>query len=162
MNAPLKARLRHAMPGRLRAALEQPLPARDQLQALAAALAAVAGVAEVEIRPRSGSVVIRHTSGSDEEICRALAAAGLQIEAAPPAAGPADPIEATLGRLSAADMRLQQWSGGRIDIWNAGFTALVAAGFIQLARGQVAGPALTLFGQAATLVMARPLRRFLG
>jgi hypothetical protein len=37
---------------------------------------------------------------------------------------------------------------------------LVLGGLVQMARGRIAGPALTLFGQAVTLAIARPLRKF--
>ncbi|MCT2398752.1 hypothetical protein [Novosphingobium mangrovi (ex Huang et al. 2023)] len=161
MTAPIKAELRHRMSGRIRVALEHPLPSRDALETLAGTLSAARNVEEVEIRPRSGSLIVRHR-GAYEDVSRALARAGLHIEVKEHPAGPADPIEQTLSRLSTADAVLQRVTNGRIDIWSAGFSALVGAGLIQLARGQVAGPALTLFGQAATLVMARPLRRFLG
>lgn len=164
MTAPLTARLRHRMADRVRFALDFPLPPRDRLEALATALTGTKGVLEVEIRPLSGSLIIRH-AGDYDAILAALSKAGLAVETAeqaPAPAGPIDPIQETLNRLSTADAVLQRWSGGRADIWSAGFSFLVTAGLVQLARGRVAGPALTLFGQAATLVMARPLRRFLG
>lgn len=158
MATPVRGTLRHRMPGRIRVALDKPLPGRDTLQALAAALADVEGVEEVEIRPQSGSVIVRH-HGEYEDTSRALGEAGLQIEVEELAIEFTDPIQETLGRLSAADAAIQRLTGGRADIWNVAFSALVAGGLIQLARGQVAGPAMTLFGQAATLVMSRPLRK---
>ncbi|MDD3799572.1 MAG: hypothetical protein PHE36_10385 [Novosphingobium sp.] len=161
MTVPVKGILRHSMPGRLRVVLEQPLPARGELQALAAALAGVEGVREVEIRPHSGSVIVRH-DGDFERLEKALGEAGLAIEAEPEADEPVDLIEQVVERLSLADTVLQRASSGKTDIWNVAFAALVAGGFIQLARGRVSGPALTLFGQAATVAMSRPLRRFLG
>ncbi|WP_170304640.1 hypothetical protein [Croceicoccus estronivorus] len=153
--------LRHTMPGRIRIVLDHPLPARDHLQWLASALATVENVQEVEIRPRSGSVIIHHV-GEYDTLVDKLDDAGLTIETALVTDAAADPIGQVVERLSQADAVLKKWSGGKADIWNVVFSALVAGGFIQLARGRVAGPALTLFGQAATLAMSRPLRRFLG
>lgn len=161
MTKPVKATLRHRMFGRIRVSLDRPLPPRDRLEALAKALAAAEGVEEIEIRPQSGSLIVRH-GGDYEMVSTALARAGLLIEVGSGPSHPVDPIQETLGHLTTADATLQRWTNGRVDIWNAGFSALVAAGLIQLARGRVAGPALTIFGQAATLAMARPLRRFLG
>ena len=160
ITTPVKGTLRHRMPGRIRVALDKPLPARDTLESLAAALAAVEGVEQVEIRPQSGSVIVRH-HGEYEDTSRALGEAGLQIEIEELAIEFASPIQETLSRLSTADAAIRRLTGGKADIWNVAFSALVAGGLIQLARGQVAGPALTLFGQAATLVMSRPLQKFL-
>ena len=161
MTEAVEAALRHRMPGRVRFALGHPLPARESLESLADALASVEGIREVEIRPRSGSIIVRH-GGSYDDIAKALADAGLVIEVNEEESRPVDPVQETLDRLSVADRALQRWTGGRADIWSVSFSALVAGGLIQLGRGRVAGPALTLFGQAATLAMARPLRRFLG
>lgn len=161
MSAAVKAELRHRMPGRLRAVLSHPLPPRDALDHLAEALALAEGVHEVEIRPRSGSIVIRH-EGAYEAVSKALARAGLHIALPAKPDEPLDPINQTLSRIESADSLVKRWTGDQADIWSVSFTALIAGGLIQLARGQVAGPAVTLFGQAATLAMARPLRRFLG
>jgi len=156
-----KGTLRHSIPGRTRLVLEQPVPEREELQALAAALATVEGVREVEIRPQSGSVILRHDCGF-ETLSKDLGEVGLAIEAEAETDAFADPVSEMIHRLSQADAVLRKWSNGRTDIWNVAFSVLIAGGFIQLARGRVAGPALTLFGQAATLAMSRPLRQFLG
>lgn len=160
MAKPIKGVLRHQVPGRLRISLQPPLPDRDTLQSLASQLVAVEGTDEIEIRPQSGSLIIRH-QGTLEDVAGAYRHAGLQIDlpAEPPASG--DPIQGTLQRIVDADAAVQRLTGGRTDLWGVSFSLLVATGLLQLARGRVAGPALTLFGQAATLAMARPLKRFL-
>jgi hypothetical protein len=153
--------LKHRMPGRTRVAMAGPLPPLEALQSLAAALTEVDGVDHVEIRPQSGSIVIRHSRGYDD-IAAGLTSAGLRIESAPPAAPAADPIQETVDRLVQADAVLKRLSGGKADMWSLAFYTLVLGGFVQLGRGRVAGPAFTLFGQAASLAMSRPLRKFLG
>lgn len=148
------------MPGRLRAGLDHPLPDREALAALADRLAAVPGVEEIEIRPQSGSIVIRHR-GDFDDVVGALRRAGLPIEIPEHSPEPRDPIQATLQRVALADAAVQRLSGGRADVWSLGFSLLMLTGLIQLARGQIAGPALTVFGQAASLAMRRPPKRFL-
>lgn len=160
MTEPVKATLRHHLPDRLRATLDNPLPDRAAITSLADRLAGVAQVDEIEIRLRSGSLIVRHR-GDHDTIMSALRHAGLQIEASDGSSGPADPIRDTMSRLAGADAALQRLSGGRADIWGVSFSLLMLTGLVQLGRGRIAGPALTLFGQAATLAMARPLKRFL-
>jgi hypothetical protein len=160
MSKPLKGVLRHQMPGRMRVSLEHPLPDRDMLASLAERLAAARGAEEIEIRPQSGSIIVRY-QGDYEDLVASLRHAGLQIEA-PPARteAPKDPIEASVRKIAAADTAIRRWTGGRTDVWGLSYALLVLTGLIQLGRGKVAGPALTVFGQAATLAMARPLKRF--
>lgn len=139
--------------------LEHPLPDRETLASLAGKLAAARGVEEIEIRPQSGSIIVRY-QGEYEDMANSLRHAGLQIDAPPQAEGPSDPIQGSIQRILAADVAVQRLTGGRTDIWGISFSLLVLTGLVQIARGKVAGPALTVFGQAATLAMARPLKRF--
>ena len=147
------------MPGRTRVALKQPAPGRDALDRLAEALAAVAGIEAVEIRPHTGSLIIRHGQDFDPA-SEAVLAAGLRIVPSPESGPPLDPIQETIRQLARAEETLSRLTGGRADLWNIAFVALLAGGVAQLARGRIAGPAVTLFSQAATIAMARPLRMF--
>lgn len=158
MAEPVRGRVRHRAAGRTRITLETPLPARGALQRLAEGLAEMHGVQSIEIRPTTGSLIVHHEGGF-EPVERAATEARL-IEFLPPegAARP-DVIRETLGRVSEMDEAVDRMSGGRVDLWSLAFLGLMGAGFIQLARGRVAGPAFTLFGQAATLAMARPVRK---
>lgn len=159
---PVAAQLRHQAPGRIRAELSAPLPARERLERLATDLAALPQVTAAEIRPGSGSVIMRH-QGDPDSLPDRLAEAGLRLTDTPNAApdAPIDPIGTSISLLSRADRAIAAASDGRLDIWGAAFGLLVAAGMVQLARGRIAGPALALFGQAATLALARPLRNFI-
>jgi hypothetical protein len=153
---PLRGTLRHTMPGRSRIVLEPPLPVHSALTHLAERLAAVPGVETVEIRPTTGSLVLRH-AGAIAALLPALVAAGLVVGPRPPTE-PIDPIADAVTGLGAADRTVGRMTGGRADLWSVAFAGLVGAGLVQLARGRVAGPALTLFSQAATLAMMRPFR----
>lgn len=151
-------RVRHRMPGRTRISLVEPQPPMDQLETLADSLAEMDGVRAVDIRPQTGSIVIRHDHGGDPV---AAASEGGLVELLPePPREPFDPAKDILGRVGDFDAYLARVSEGRLDAWGLAFTGLVAAGLIQIARGRVLGPATGLFGQAATLALARPLRKF--
>lgn len=121
--------------------------------ALADALAE-SGVDRVEIRTVTGSIILTHAARW-ETVAACLPGAGLVIVAAPPPPPQADPIGEAGERVSEANLLLTLFSQGRLDLRNAAFLGLVVTGLVQLARGRVAGPALTLFGQALTLAMMR-------
>lgn len=148
--APLKAQIVHQIEGRTRLALIGPAP-HERLVALADALAA-AGVDRVEIRTVTGSIVLTH-GAAWASLAEHVEDAGLELCAPPPPPPPQGPIGEAEERLSYADLLMTAFSGGKLDMRNAAFLALVAGGLVQLARGRVAGPAVTLFAQAMTLAL---------
>lgn len=156
--APQCAEFRHRVPGRARVRLKSPVADAKRLEDLADLLSVLAGVHKVDINPATGSILFRHEHACDPLI--AAEEAGLLRILLPPEAEPFDPAEAILERIGQADAAISRASGGRMDAMQAAMVGLVLGGLVQLARGQIAGPALTLFGQAATLAMARPLRKF--
>lgn len=152
------AQLRHRIPGRTRLRLQAPVPEADRLEVLADKLSALAGVHAVDINPATGSVLIRHEPDCDP--LGAATAARLIDLLPPPEPEPFDPTGAILRQLEAADAAVTRASSGRLDLMQATIGGLVLLGLVQLGRGRVAGPALTLFGQAASLAMGRPLLKF--
>ncbi|WP_336960818.1 hypothetical protein [Sphingobium aquiterrae] len=155
-----RGHLKHRMPGRVRIVLDRPLPHLERLESLATALAAIPGIDSAEIRPTSGSIVIRHR-GDFDELRESIAREGIQFASSITHLQPIDPMGAAARQLGTVDGAIARLTDGRADLWSLAFAGLVAGGVIQLARGSVAGPALTLLGQAATLTMARPLRTFI-
>lgn len=151
MTDPIVGRIRHRTHRRVRIELAAPLPPRSRLEALAEAVAGIEGVAETEIRPTTGSLVIHHT-GEFAPIRAGLHAAGLSLGDDPHGGVHADPVTVATFALAQANAALSRLSDGRADLRGLAFTGLLAAGLLQLARGQIAGPALTLFSQAATLM----------
>lgn len=154
---PLRGRLRHTAGARTRIALDHPLPDGGGLARQAESLAALAGIRAVDVRAPTGSLILFH-DGPFAPIARAAAEAGLLVLHPTEPTTALDPIGETTRRLARAEAGLDQLTGGRLDLWGLGYAVLLAAGLVQLARGRVAGPAVTLFGQAATLVMARSFR----
>lgn len=125
--------------------------------ALADALAA-AGFEKVEVRPRTGSIILIHAEPWDS-LADAVQAAGLKVQPKAPEAPSADAITEAGKRMAQADLQLQLFSKGRLDLRNLAFIALTGVGLVQFARGRFAGPALTVLGQAARLLVSEGLRR---
>jgi hypothetical protein len=123
---------------------------------LTEAVAGMAEISRIDARPATGSLVIFH-HGAWDEIAEAVAAAtGLSVAPYEPAAVPqVNALDASAAFLDAVDLGARRAFGGRTDASELAFLGLVAAGAVQLARGQVFGPAATLFAQALTLMTAR-------
>ena len=157
-SAALTAQLRHRIPGRTRIRLQDPVPDPERLEELADQLSALAGVDAVDINPGTGSVLFRHEHAYDPLIA---AAEAKLIDTLPaPKPEPFDPTGELIKRIGQLDTMAIRASSGRFDAMEVTIAGLVLGGLVQMARGRVAGPALTLFGQAVTLAMARPLRKF--
>lgn len=154
--APVGARIIHQVERRTRLRLAGE-PPHERLVALADALAA-AGFDKVEVRPKTGSVILTHTTPW-ASLSGAAEAAGLKLLPKAPEPPPKNAITEAGERITQADFLLQMSTKGRLDLRNAVFLGLMTAGFVQLARGQVAGPALTVFSHAATLVFMDAWRR---
>ncbi|WP_234050059.1 MULTISPECIES: hypothetical protein [unclassified Xanthobacter] len=145
MSQPIEVRIAHHIPGRTRLAAAHPRGEAD-LQACAARLSQDG---RLDVQVRGGSLILTHHLSSAEEIRPALEKAGLSL--VPPS--PRHPIGKTSVAVSRINGALSEASGGSLDLLNIAFLGLVAGGFVQLARGNVAGPALTLFSQALTLAL---------
>lgn len=150
-------RLAHRTPGRARLHAPAIRDRPAEAARLAQAVAAIPGVSSVQARAATGSLIVFHT-GEWDAVAAALAEAlGGEIgETPPPTAGQAlETISHALESLDAAAVRT---FGGRTDLSELAFLGLVGAGAVQLARGQVFGPAVTLLGQALALAAARRSR----
>ncbi len=154
MPEPIPVRIAHHMAGRTRLAAPAEIPS-DALRACAERITASGSVA-AEVR--GNSLILTYDEAAPGAaapgqlphfLAALLAGAGLSVTPEPPR-HPIGRTASALGRLNGA---FAQASGGRMDVTNAAFVALVAAGFVQLARGRVAGPAITLFGHALTLAL---------
>ncbi|MBJ3776592.1 hypothetical protein [Acuticoccus mangrovi] len=151
---PARGRLRHAVGGRARISLAAPVPAKDDLDVIAADAAAIPAVRGVDVRARTGSLILHH-DGPLEHVLAELSEAGLLELLPDEPAAPVDPIGTAKARLAEADRFITRVTAGRADLSGTTFAGLVAAGLVQLARGRAFGPALTIFGQAATLALMK-------
>jgi len=153
MNAQ-KARVLHAIPGRVRLRLtaDEALgpSAASHLDRLARELVKCPQVVAVSPRPLTGSLVVMH-QGNFEAVARFARERGLFD------AGPARPVPKTvLGQIGAqvsrADERVREHSDGRVGLDTVGFYALLAMGGIQILRGNFMPAAAALLLNAATWV----------
>ncbi|MFG1465826.1 hypothetical protein V5F77_23365 [Xanthobacter sp. DSM 24535] len=149
------ARIVHQTGGRTRLSLSGTVP-HERLVSLADRLAG-AGIEKVEIRPDTGSIILTH-SEPWATLSKAVEGTGLKVAAPPPRPPQQDPITETGDRIAKADFLMALFSNGKIDLQNAAFLALLLGGLVQLARGRVAGPALTVFGQALTIAVLKDRR----
>jgi len=152
---PLPVRLRHRMPGRTRISMPTPLPTTQQLETLADRLAGLPGVDAVDIRLQTGSIVIQHDPKGDP-VAAARDEGLLEIlpEVLTEPFNPSVQIAKSVWKL---DDYLRRETRGRLDARELAFSGFVLAALFQLARGRVLGPSTALFGQAASLALARPL-----
>lgn len=97
--------------------------------------------------------------GAFEPLRQRLAADRLLLIAPPGPPEPHDPIAAVRDQLARTDGTIRRLTSGQADLSGAAFVALVAIGLVQLARGHVAGPAISLFGQAATVALLHLSRK---
>jgi hypothetical protein len=146
----------HQTEGRVRLHVPDLVGQPAEGRRLAEAASGVAGVSKVDVRPATGSVVVFH-HGAWEEIGATLAAAaGMIITPYEPAPAPqVNAMDASTAFLDAFDAGARRAFGGRTDVSELAFLGLVTAGAVQLARGEIFGPAATLFAQALTLMAAR-------
>lgn len=135
-SAPVDVRLAHAMPGRVRLRLAGPGSAG--LEGLAATLSRRPGVLKVAFRMETGSLLILHDGRFRPELDPALRMVTRRPPApsAPRRAKPAPALGVGAGEMAGA----------------AAFSGLA---LLQMARGRVLPPALTLFWYAATWFSGR-------
>ena len=145
---PVEARMAHVTTGRARLRLAGSLP-DTRLATLADGLAAMPGIERVIIRPATGSVIVegRRTA---EALEKALRSSGLVTLAEPEEAQPIGQM-AQLG-LWVADMEVRERTRGALDVRTALALMLLGVAIVQLLRGQVSGPATTLFMEAFKLI----------
>ncbi|MGP6088912.1 HMA2 domain-containing protein [Antarctobacter jejuensis] len=145
----VKARLAHQTARRLR--LRLTVPPGPEANAIADALARVEGVARTRVRPNTASVII-DTLVPAETVLQALQEGGL-VKLMPPVKKPPVGQVINLGLLQ-ADMAIGKRTGGALDLKTSIGLLLALGAMIQLARGKVAGPALTMALSAYSLLAA--------
>lgn len=148
--APVPLRLAHQMPGRLRLRTTRPTNAAD-MSALVDRIAAVPGLKRVVGRPQSGSVIIEG-EGAGLDIKDRLESHGVALISAEPHHF-APPIDQALQfGLAKLDFEIAEHTEKSLRLHSLLAILLVGAAAIQIARGQIAGPATTLLVSALSLL----------
>jgi hypothetical protein len=101
--------------------------------------------AQVETNAATASILIRSANSSD--VCKLLRT-GAPIRLIDREDGPPLQFEELLTQARSVNDRLFQLTGGKADARSYIILALVLSGLIQLARGKVSAPAVTLFWYA--------------
>jgi hypothetical protein len=110
-------------------------------------LSAASDVVRVQANPVTGSVLVHHR-GSHEALHKY--AEEQELFRVSTLADRAGNLLRRQGR--SLDQQLREFTGGYLDLRSVTFIALVGIGLVQAIRGHLAGPALTLFSDAASLL----------
>ncbi len=156
MAEPAAARLVHRLPGRLRLVLDEGRRAADRLDRLAVELALVEGVRSVAVNPLTGSVLVHHDGPAEALVERVRSRGLLRVDSLEPR----EPAlrERLARRLARLDRTIDRATRGELDLAGAALLGLLLLALVQLARGRIAGPALSLLWYASGILRtgARP------
>lgn len=147
----IKVRLAHVTRGRARLRLAQRLD-RDGMLALADRLGALPGAMRVLVRPNTGSVIVE--ANRDEAALRE-ALEGSDAIVLLPAEKPMKVGQAAQFGILKLDYEIRHGTDDALDFRSAIGVLLLTGAAIQLARGNVAGPATTLFLSALSFFDSR-------
>jgi Heavy metal associated domain 2 len=151
------AQVVHSVPGRTRIRIAERRHDAGYFETVGQRLSGYSGVSAVEANPLTGSVIVRHTNRLDA--LRSFAADNHLFALGPeretnsmtPSTSPA-PSASALARLAPS---LWATSSNFPDLRVLGFVALWGLGFMQLFRGQIAPPAVSLFWMGINLLFFR-------
>lgn len=147
---PVSLHLAHQMPGRLRLRTLQPATAAEMAD-LVDRVAKIPGLTRVVGRPRTGSLIVEG-SGPEGEIARLLqehGAARIVTEHAHFAPPIDQALQFGVARL---DDEIASRTEKALRLHSLLALVLLFAAIVQLARGQIAGPATTLLMSALSLL----------
>jgi len=147
------AYITHAVPGRLR--LRVPAYRNDvlALKRLARRLGEHEAVSTAEVNRRTGSVLILHSTSPDE--IGAFAAEGGLFKLATAAEAAPSIADEIIDEMRKANRQVARLSSGEFDLESIVFISLLAGSAVQILRGQILAPAVTLAWYASTLLMQR-------
>lgn len=158
MAEPAAAHVTHRAPGRIR--LRFPAHRGDvaYMRRVANVFSAIDGVEGLDTNPRLGSALVRHSRPWPEILADAEETGLFAVRD-----GPANQVPEIDDKARAygysLDGMLRQQTGGAVGLGGASVLALFIIGLVQLARGNVAAPAITLFWYAAQIVLLERIGR---
>jgi hypothetical protein len=146
------------LPGRVRLCLPAARGRAHRLEHVRNRLAAMDGVDDVKVNPDTGSVLVLGRGARIDRLKQFALHEGLfEIEQMAPELKPV--VDMLAGHVQEVDDALRRVTGGRVDLASAAIIALAAVALVQVARGEIAAPAMTLLWYAAgTAMMARAAR----
>lgn len=153
--APPSAYVSHRTRDRLRLKVPERRHDAAYFDRLKAQLLRYPGVTAVVVNPLTASALV-HYDGRPGALVPALGDGATRTDlfvlAGPDADQPAQRESSLLSsvrrRVSEFDQELRSWSGGSLDLRSTVFLGLATMGVVQLLRGNVAAPAITLLWYA--------------
>jgi hypothetical protein len=153
--SPEQAYVAHECRGRLRLKVPGRRGQTEFFRRLAVRVAAAPGVAAVEANPAIGSILVRHSFDGAE--ARGVVAAHGGLAIASGAFRARAVIEDVRRFAGGLDREVTRATSGELDLWSAAFIALLALGFNDLRRGNIAAPAwYTAFWYAFNVLLKTP------
>jgi hypothetical protein len=149
-----EARVCHFTSNRVRLRIPERRHDRAFFEAVQRQLSQWQGVDRVEVNPATASVLIHYSDGpaflAEHYAQNNLFAVGdIPPDQSAPETSPAISIaQRTRGGVDAFDRAVQRLSGGQADLRSLVMLGLLGTGVVQLLRGNVAVPAITLFWYA--------------
>lgn len=145
---PPEAVITHATPGRTRIRVMSHQRDAAFFARAEAVLGQLKGVERVKANPLTGSILVLHHPGLSE-IARFGESTGLfRLAGHAPAGVPV--ATQVYQQVRGANRVASALTGGRVDLGSLGFVVLIGLAMYQAHRGQLLGPATTLFFQAVT------------
>ena len=141
------AHVGHSVPGRLRIKVPSKRSDAVYFAGIQDELSGCPGVLKVEVNALTGSVLLVH-AGEPDTVGRFGEERDLfRLAAAPPSPPLRERVSDSVARLNGGISLLL---GGPVDWRTCAVLGLVGLGLVQLARGQILAPAVTLLWYAAT------------
>lgn len=153
-----KARVVHCMTGRLRLKIPQKRGDHGFFAAVERMLSGWDSIRRVATNPLTGSLLVYFTEPealfAENSLKNDLFRVAIEdLGDLLGEAAPAVPlVERAMQQMRGIDQVLRNGSGGGADIRTLAFLALLAAGLVQLMRGQVSAPAATLLWYAGAIL----------
>lgn len=141
--SPQQAWIAHSTQGRTRLQMPALRGDRGGLESVARRLGQVDALDGVTANPATGSLVLLHRVGWGELAGRIERSGVLRIEGPLPDMAPLSRWVA--GVADRLDAEVRSNTSGSLDLGSLGFVLMMGASALQLARGQVLGPASNLF-----------------
>lgn len=149
--APPVGYLVHAGPGRLRIKLPECRDDRTYFAGAVEVFQKLPGVTSVQVSPLTGGLLLHHT-GSAAALVQAATDSGLfRIDSLEPNRPPIG--REVMTRLGSLNEALSAVFGRPVDIWSVAFIAFSGLALLQLARGRVMAPAITMVWYAVSAAL---------
>ncbi len=145
------AHVSHRVAGRVRLRIADRRGDVDYFTQVARELSKIARVSRVECNPATCSVLLIHEGDDVFQILESAQQAGL-FRLAPNGGRKTTMVQRAGTGLKELDSRVKTLTGGDLDIRSVILGGFVAMGVVQLSRGHIMGPAVTLFWYAYQLM----------